>query len=206
MGYFPEGHLEDLRIQPHGVEVDLTVGQGHGRRLTVGDHDDLPHVLLLAGEEPARQLQPVRGIGVVGAHLGCRQRRQRDLLGRVVEQHHLERIAGELGLDQVSERQRHFLGRGEAVLPVEDHRVGAVQQQHRGAGGAVLRLLDHEIAVFQVDRHPDPFPGQGVPQGRGHVQVEGIAELVGLAGPLDLDPGGEIAGLMGAQAGFADAA
>src|SRR5207245_3823810 len=42
----------------------------------------------------------------------------------------------ELRADQVGERQRHLLRRGETVLAVQDHRVRAVEHQHRGRRGA----------------------------------------------------------------------
>jgi len=37
-----------------------------------------------------------------------------------VEQHHAQRVARKLRADQGGERERDFLGRGEAVLAVQD--------------------------------------------------------------------------------------
>src|SRR5438093_6110946 len=60
------GGLEDLGVEPHGIDVDLAVGESERRGLAVGDHDDLPHVLALGHEHAARQLEPFRGVGVYG--------------------------------------------------------------------------------------------------------------------------------------------
>src|SRR5207245_4890469 len=51
------GGLEDLGVGPHRVHVDAAVGQGERRRLPVGDHDDLPHVLALRQQHAARELE-----------------------------------------------------------------------------------------------------------------------------------------------------
>ena len=100
-----------------------------------------------AQQDPAGQLEPFGRVGVVGPDLRGGQRAQRDLLGGVVEQHDPEAVAGELGADQVGERERHLLGRREAVLAVEDHRVRAVEHQHR-------RRADERYSLWLTIRSP----------------------------------------------------
>ena len=142
---------DDERIEAEGVAVDAAVGPGQRRRLAVGDHDDLPHVLLLPLEEAPRQAQAFARVRVVRADLHARELAERNLLGGVVEEHDLQRVAGVLQADQVRERQRDALGRREAILAVEDHAVAAVEHQHRRAGALVLALRDHQVLVVDVD-------------------------------------------------------
>ena len=108
---FLERLRDDRRVEAHRVLVDLPVRHRERARLAVGDHDDLPHVLLLREQNAARQLQPLGGVRVVRADLRVRERRQRDLLGRVVEEHDANRVAGELRANEVRERERDLLGR-----------------------------------------------------------------------------------------------
>ena len=150
-GHFRERLGDDERIEAEGVAVDAAVGPRQRRRLAVGDHDDLPHVLLLPFEQAAREAQPFARVGVVGADLHARQLAERNLLGGIVEQHDLQRVARVLQADQVGERERHALGRREAILAVEDHAVAAVEHQHRRAGALVLALRHHQILVVDVD-------------------------------------------------------
>src|SRR6266404_6478056 len=200
------GGLEDLGIEAHRVHVDPAVGQRERRRLAVGDHDDLAHVLALRQQHAARQLEPFGGVRVVRPHLGAGQLGERDLLGGVVEQHHAQRIARELRADEVGEGERHFLGRREAVLAVQDHGVRAVEHEHRGRGRAVLGLVHHEVVVLEVDRHPQALALQRVRERGVHVEVERVTVLVGLADRLGLDAGGEVLGLVRPEARLADAA
>ncbi len=131
-----------------------------------------------------------------------RQLREGDLLCPVAEQDHPQRIARELGADQMGERQRHLLRGGEAVLAVQDHGVRGVEQQHRGARGAVLRLVDAQVPIVQRDGTvvAETFPAERLLQRRGDVQVHGVAELVGTAGRLRLHPGGQVRGVVRAEA------
>src|SRR5437867_3239456 len=203
--HFAIGGLEDLGVEPHRVHVDAPVGQRERRRLPVGDHDDLPHVLALRQQHAARQLESLGGVRVVRPDLGARQLGERDFLGRVVEQHHPQGVTRELRADQVGERQRHLLRRGETVLAVQDHRVRAVEHQHRGRRGAVLGLVHHEVAVLEVDGDAEAFALERVGEGGVDVEVEGVAVLVGLARGLGFDAGGEVLRVVGAEARLADA-
>ena len=64
-----------------GVLVDLSVGARQGRRLAVGDHDDLPHVLALPFEDAPRQAQPLVRVGVVRPHAHASELFERNLFG-----------------------------------------------------------------------------------------------------------------------------
>ena len=121
-------------------------GRVRARGLAVGDHDDLLHVLGLAGEDALGEAEAFAGVGVVRADLDAGELRDGDLFGGVVEEDEVEGVAGELGADEVRERHRDALGRSEAVFAVEDHRVGAVEQDYRCAGGLVVGLVDVEVA------------------------------------------------------------
>src|SRR5579885_68207 len=46
--HFFERPRDDQRIEPEGIPVDAPVLERQGRRLAVGNHDDLAHVLALA--------------------------------------------------------------------------------------------------------------------------------------------------------------
>src|SRR3989475_20622 len=141
----------------------------------------------------------------VPRHLGPGELGERDLLGRVVEQHHAQRVARELRADQVREGQRHLLCRREAVLAVQDHGVRAVEHQHRGRRRAVLGLVHHEVVVLEVDRHAQALALQRVRERGVHVEVERVTVLVGLADRLGLDAGREVLGLVRPEARLADA-
>src|SRR5256712_634100 len=198
--------LEDLGIEAHRVHVDPAVGQRERGRLAVSDHDDLAHILALRQQHAARQLEPFGGVRVVRPHVGAGQLGERDLLGRVVDQPHAQRVARELRADEVGERERHFFGRREAVLAVQDHGVRAVEHEHRGRRRAVLGLVHHEVVVLEVDRHAQALALQRVRERGVHVEVERVTVLVGLADRLGLDAGGEVLGLVRPEARLADAA
>ena len=187
------GH--DERVETEGVPVDAAVGLRQRRRLAVGDHDDLPHVLPLALEDPAREPQPLARVRVVRPDAHASELGERDLLGRIMEQHHLQRIAGILRLDQLRQRQRDTLGRREAILAVEDHAVAAVEHQHRRARALILALHDHQIFVV-VTSMPAPCGRSGgtgcrrlalrasrctaFSSVRAGVEIQRVAELVRL--------------------------
>ena len=62
-----------------------------------------------------------------------------------------QRVLGIAREDELAHGQGDLLGGGDAVLPVEDHAVADVDEEHRGAGGEVLRLVDLEILLRQGD-------------------------------------------------------
>ena len=92
---------DDERVEAEGVLVDLAVRPRERRRLAVGDHHDLPHVLLLPLEDAAREPQPFARVRVVRADAHAPELLERDLLGRIVEQHGVQRVAGILRANQV---------------------------------------------------------------------------------------------------------
>ena len=51
---------DDDRIEAKGVLVDAPVGLGQGRRLAVGDHHDLLHVLALPLQDAPGEAQASR--------------------------------------------------------------------------------------------------------------------------------------------------
>src|SRR5579862_197752 len=200
-----QGLAEHIRVESHRVLVDLPVGHRQRAGLAVGDHDDLAHVLFLREQQALRELEPLGGVRVVRPHLGPRQRGERNLLGRVVEEDDLQRVAGELRPDEVRERERDLLRGGEAVFAVKDHRVGAVEHQHGGAARAVLRLADHQVGVVEVDGDVQvPVPDERVLEGLVHVEVQHVAELVRLAPAIGLDSRGEVGGVVRAEARLAE--
>ncbi len=77
--------------------------------------------------------------------------RDRDALGVVAEEEHVDRVLRVLGLDELDHRQRDLLGRGEAILAVQDHRVRDVDGQDRRARGQVLFLVHLEVVGLQRD-------------------------------------------------------
>ena len=119
---------------------------------------------------------------------------------RIVEQHAAQAVAGILRADQVRQRQRHLLGRREAILAVEDHAVAAIEHQHGGAGALVLALVDVQIGVLQIERHLGAFAPDGGEQRLADIQIQRVAELVLLGGAGGLDAGGQVARIVAAEA------
>ncbi len=140
----------------------------------------------MAGEDALRHTQALAGVGVVRPNLDARQLADRDLLGGVVEENERERIAGELGADQVRERHGDALRRREAIFAVEDHGVRAVEQNDSRAGALVVRLVDVEVAVLDIQGAGMERVGRGVValtredaiEGCGDVEIEGVTELI----------------------------
>ena len=104
------------------------------------------------------------------------------------------------------QRQRHFLGRSEAVLAVENHAVAAIQHQDRGAGTLVLALVDVQVRVLQIERHLGALAADGGEQRGADIQIQRVAELVALAGTVGLDAGGEVARIVAPEAAAAERA
>src|SRR5437870_13606520 len=74
-----------------------------------------------------------------------------------------------------------------------------------GRRRAVLGLVHHEVVVLEVDRHAESLALQRVRERGVHIEVEGVAVLVGLAHRFGLDTGGEVLGLVRPEARLADA-
>jgi len=209
-----EGFGDDEGIEAEGVFVDAAVGEGEGAGFAVGDHDDLLHVLILFGEDALGEAEAVAGVGVVGTNFDAGELADGDLFGGVVEEDEVEGVAGELGADEMREGHGDALGGSKAVFAVEDHRVGAVEQNDGGAGGLVVGLVDVEVGVLDVERGVlfafdggvDAFAGEDAGEGCGDVEVEGVAELVEFAGAVGFDAGGFVAGVVTAEVGFAERA
>ena len=104
----------------------------------------------MTGEDALCHAEAFAGVGVVGADLDARELRDGDLFGGVVEEDEVEGVAGELRADEVGEGHGDALRGCEAVFAVEDHGVGAVEQDHRCAGGLVVGLVDVEVGVLDV--------------------------------------------------------
>jgi len=126
-----------------------------------------------------------------------------------VEEDEVDGVAGVLGADKVGEGHGDALGRGEAVLAVEDHGVRAIEEDDGGAGALEVGLLDVEVGVLEVEDAGGggtTFAGEDGVEGRGDVEVEGVAELVELGGAVGFHAGGFVAGIVTAEGGFADGA
>src|SRR5262249_21076947 len=152
---------DDERVEAERVLVNAAVGLRQRGRLAVGDHNDLAHVLALAVEDAPRQAQALARVRVVRPDPHAAELGQRDLLGRVVKQHHFERIARILRLDELRERQGHALGGREAILAVENHRVAAVEHQDGRARALVLALRPHQVFGCHIDLDRAPAYAEG---------------------------------------------
>ena len=82
----------------------------------------------------------------------------------------------------------------------------AVEHEHGGAGRLVLALVNLQVGVFDVERQIEAFALDGAGESRGDVEVEGVAELVGFGGAAGFDAGGQVAGVVASEAGFAEGA
>ena len=123
-----------------------------------------------------------------------------------MKQNQVEGVAGKLRLDEVRQGHGDALGRGKAVFAVQDHRVRAVEHDDSGAAGLVFRLADDEIFVVHVEGYGEALARHGVRQRGIHVEVERVAELVGLGGARGLDAGGLVAGIVPSTDGATHAA
>src|SRR5271165_512008 len=59
-----------------------------------------------------------------------------------------------------------------------------------------------QVGILDVQRQAEPFALNRIRQGRGDVEIQGVAELVGLRRPAGLDAGGEIASIVTSEAGL----
>ena len=199
---------DDERIETERVAIDPAVGARQGGGFAVGDHHDLAHVLALSLEQSPRQAKTLAGVRVERADADACELADRNLLGRVVEEHDLQPVAGILRADQVGQRERDPLGRREPILAVQDHAVAAVEHQDRRAGALELALDDHQVFVVDLDGVGGPWrlaaelglACDRVENGGARIQVERIAELVRLRRADDLDAGGQFPRVVAADA------
>ena len=98
------------------------------------------------------------------------------------------------------QRHRYFLGGGEAIFAVKNHRVRAVKHDHGGAGALVFALVDVQVIVLKIERQADAFAGDGGLERSGGVKVERVAELVSLRRAVGLDARGPVACIVTAKA------
>ena len=82
----------------------------------------------------------------------------------------------------------------------------AVEHEDRGAGRLVLALVDLQVGIFDVERQREAFALDGAGERGGDVEVERVAELVGAGSAAGFDAGGEVAGVVASEAGFAKGA
>ena len=80
----------------------------------------------------------------------------------------------------------------------------AVQHEDGCAGRLIFALMDLEVAVLDVERQLQAFALNGVGERRSDVEVERVAELVGLGGAAGFDAGGIVARVVTAEAGLAE--
>ena len=150
-GDFFEGLGDDEWVEAEGVLVDAAIGEGEGRRFAVGDHDDLLHVFILARENALCHAETFAGVRVVGAYFDAGELRDGDLFGGVVEENEVKCVAGELRADEMREGHRDAFGGGETIFAVEDHGVGAIEQDDGRAGGLVVGLVNVDVGVVDVE-------------------------------------------------------
>jgi len=209
--YFFQGLGDDEWVEAEGVFVDAAVGEGEGRGLAVGDHDDLLHVFILASEDTLGHTEAFAGVGVMRANFDARELRDGDLFGGIVKEHKIEGVAGELGADEMRERHGDAFRWREAIFAIEDHRVGAVEQDDGGAGRLVVGLMNVDVGVVDVERGVflaldgggEAFAREDAGECRGDVEVEGISELIEFGGAVGFYAGGLVARIMTAEVGFA---
>src|SRR5213595_1842530 len=62
---FVESFRNHQGVEPEGILINAPVLECQRRRFSVRDHDDLPHVLFLAAQNPFRQAQPFARIRII---------------------------------------------------------------------------------------------------------------------------------------------
>ena len=82
--------------------------------------------------------------------------------------------------------------------------MAAIEHQHRGAGALILALVDVQVAVFHVERHFGALAPDGGKERLADIQVQRVAELVGLGRAGGLHAGGQVARIVAAEARFSE--
>ncbi len=155
-------------------------------------------------EDAAREAQSFARIRVVRADLHARKLAERHFLRGIVEQHEVQRVAGILRADQMRQRERHFLGRREAILAVKNHAVAAIEHEHGGAGTLVFGLMNHQVRIIEFDRNFRAFAAHGVEQCPADIEIQRVAEFVGARDAARFDAGRQIARVMPPEAALSE--
>ena len=118
--------------------------QSGGRRLAVGDQDDLPVGGSLGSEKLARKAQGLLDVGSVLHEVGDSHDRREILraydLSIGAEGDQIQRVLRELGLDQPMEGQGYFLSGMQGI--VHEHGIAHIDQENRFAVGGKLLAVN----------------------------------------------------------------
>ena len=148
--------------------------------LAVGDHQDLPSASLFTGKKLPGQHQGVVQVGaghpVVPGKAG--QVLFLQLAGVVGEPDDVEGVSGVLLADQGEQRQGDLFGRRPVVE--QPHGTALVQQYDGGGARHVFSAVDLKVVRTQLDRHLRPAADDGVFHRGLEVQLQRVAEFVGL--------------------------
>ena len=113
-----------------------------------------------------------------------------------------QRIARILGADQVRERHRNFLCRGEAVFSVKNHGVRAVEHEHGRAGRLIFALMHLQVGIFDIQRELHTLALNGAGERGSDVEIERVAEFVLSRCAAGLNAGRHVAGVVTSKARF----
>src|SRR5882762_6516234 len=204
--YFLEGLADDERIEAESVFVNAAVFEGESGGLSVGDHDDLAHIFLLAEKDALGHAQAFASVGVIRADLDAGEFAEGDFFCGVVEEDEAERVAGILRANEMGEGHGDAFGGRETVFAIENHAVAAIEKDHGGAGAVVFALMDHEVRVGHFDGNLCAFAADGIEERGADVHVERVAEFVRARDTPGFDAGGEVAGVVAAKAAAAERA
>src|SRR5262249_1343789 len=153
---------DDEGIEAESVFVNATVLEREGRGFAVCDHNDLPHVFLLAEQDAPGHAEAFARVGVIRSDLDASELAEGNFLRGIMKEDEGESVAGVLRANEVGERHGDALGRSEAILAVENHAVAAIEKDDRGARAVILALMDHKIGIIHLDRNFGSFAADGV--------------------------------------------
>ena len=71
-----------------------------------------------------------------------------------------------------------FFCRREAIFAVQNHRVRAVEHEHRCTGRLVFALMHLQVGILDVEGQAEAFALDGIGEGRRDIEVESVAEFV----------------------------
>src|SRR5580692_393011 len=81
----------------------------------------------------------------------------------------------------------------EAVFPVENHAVAAIEKDDSGAGAVVFALMYHQIGVGHLDGNFCALAADSVEQSLADIEIQRVAKFVGAGDASGFDAGGEVA-------------